>query len=61
MVNCSYQRVAIEKRNFVAVSDSDLKRVFRKALEKLVIFDNLIMFNAETLEMDHQDRCGLNK
>ena len=61
MVNCGYQRVVVEKRNFVAVSDSDLKRVFRKALEKLVIFDNLILFNTKTLEMDHQDGCGLNK
>ena len=44
-INCGWQRVVVEKVNFVAVSDSDLKRVFRKALEKLVIFDNVIMFN----------------
>ena len=61
MVNCGYQRVIVEKRNLVAASVSDLKRVFRKALEKLVIFGNLIMFNIKTLDMDHQDGCGLNK
>ena len=61
MVNCGYQRIAVEKRNFAAVGDSDLKRVFRKALEKLVPFDNLVMFNEKMLEMDHQDRCRLNK
>ena len=61
MVNCDYERVVVEKRNFVAVSDSDLKRVFKKALKKLVIFDNLILFNTKTLKMDHQDWCGLNK
>ena len=55
MVNCGYQRVAVEKRNFVAVNDSDINRVFRKALEKLVIFDNLIMFNTKTIEMDRQE------
>ena len=61
MINCGYQRVAVEKRNLVAVSVSDAKRVFKKALEKLVVFDNLIMFNIKTLEMDHQDGCRLNK
>ena len=61
MVNSGYQREVVEKGNFVAVSDSDLKRVFRKALEKLVIFANLIMFNMKMLEMDHQDECRLNK
>ena len=61
MVNCGYQRVVVAKRNFVAVSDSDLKRVVRKALEKLVVFDNLIMFNTKTLEMNHQDGCRLSK
>ena len=61
MVNCDYERVVVEKRNFVAVSDSDLKRVFKKALKKLVIFDNLILFNTKTLKMDHQDWCRLNK
>ena len=55
MVNCGYQRVVVEKRNFVAVNDSDINRVFRKALEKLVIFDNLIMFNTKTIEMDRQE------
>ena len=35
MVNCGYQRVVIKKRNFVAVSDSNLKSVLRKALENL--------------------------
>ena len=55
MVNCGYQRVAVEKRNFVAVNDSDINRVFRKALEKLVIFDNLIMFNTKTIEVDRQE------
>ena len=61
MVNSGYQREVVEKGNFVAVSDSDLKRVFKKALEKLVIFANLIMFNMKMLEMDHQDECRLNK
>ena len=61
MVNCGYQRVVVEKRNFIVISDSDLKRVFRKALEKLVIFDNFILFNTKTLKMDHQDGCKLNK
>ena len=60
MVNCGYQRVVVEKRNFVFVSDCDLERVFRKTLEKQVIFDNRIMINTKTLEMDHQDGCGLN-
>ena len=36
IVNSGYQRVVVEKRDFVAVSDSDLERVFRKALEKLI-------------------------
>ena len=51
MVNCGCQRVVVEKVNFVAVSDSDLKRVFRKALEKLVIFDKLIMFNKKKVSL----------
>ena len=55
MVNSGYERVVVGKRNFVAVNDSDLKRVFRKALKKLVIFDNLILFNTKTLKMDPQD------
>ena len=61
MVNCGYQRVVVEKINLVAVSDSDLKRIFRKALKKLVIFDNLFLFNTKTLKMDHQDGCRSNK
>ena len=60
MVNCGHQRVVFPKRNFAVVSDSDLKKVFRKALEKLGIFDNLITFNTKTLEMGHQDGCRLN-
>ena len=59
MVNCGHQRVVGLKRNFVVLSDSDLKKVLRKALEKLVIFDKLITFNIKTLEMYHQDGCRL--
>ena len=60
MVNCGHQRVVAEKRNFVFVSDCELERVFRKTLEKQVIFDNRIMINTKTLEMVHQDGCELN-
>ena len=55
MVNCGPQRVVVQIRKFVVVSDPDLKKVCRIALEKLVIFDNLITFNTKTLEMLHQD------
>ena len=61
MVNCGYQTVVVEKRNLVAVSDSDLKKVFRKALKKLLIFDNLVLINTKMLKVDHQDRCRSNK
>ena len=56
MLNCGYQRVVVKERNFVVVNDLDLKRVLRKALEKLVIFS----FNTKTLTMDHQHKCRLN-
>ena len=59
MVDCGYERVIVKGRNFV-VSDLDLKRVFRKTLEKANIFDNLTLINTKMLEMDHQDRCRLN-
>ena len=55
MVDCGYQRVVYKKRRFVVVSDSDLKMVIGKVLEKLVIFDNLITFNTKTLKMNYQD------
>ena len=60
MVDCSQQRVVVQERNFVVVSDSDRKKVFRKALEKLVIFDNLITFNTRVLEIGQQDGSRLN-
>ena len=60
MVDCSQQRVVVQERNFVVVSDSDRKKVFRKALEKLVIFDNLITFNTRVLGIGHQDGSRLN-
>ena len=60
MVDCGYERVIVKGRNFVVVSDLDLKRVFRKTLEKAIIFDNLTLINTKMLEMDHQDRCRLN-
>ena len=60
MVDCSHQRVVVQERNFVVVSDSDQKKVFRKAFEKLVIFDNLITFNTRVLEIGHQDGSRLN-
>ena len=60
MVDCSHQRVVVQERNFAVVSDSDRKKVFRKALEKLVIFDNLITFNTRVLEIGHQDGSRFN-
>ena len=54
MVNCGYQRVVVQKRNFDVANDFDLRKVFRKALK------NLITFNTKMLEMDHQDGCKLN-
>ena len=58
MVNCGYQGVIVKNRN--SVDDSDLMKFLRKTLEKLVIFDNLITFNAKLLETDHEDWCRLN-
>lgn len=61
MINCCCQRVVVKERNFVVVNVLDLKRVFSKTLEKLVIFDNLTPYNTKTLEIDHQDKSRLNK
>ena len=55
MINCCCQRVVVKERNFV-VNALDLKRVFSKTLEKLVIFDSLTPYNTKTLEIDRSPR-----
>ena len=59
MVNCGYQG-AVKKSKFVVASDLNLKRMFRKALEKLVIYDKLTSFNTKRLELDRQGWRRLN-
>lgn len=61
MVNCGYQQgVVVKESKFVVVSDLNLKRMFRKVLEKLVIYDKLTSFNTKRLEMDRQGWRRLN-
>lgn len=60
MVNCGYQGVVVKESKFVVVSDLNLKRMFRKVLEKLVIYDKLTSFNTKRLEMDRQGWRRLN-
>ena len=42
------------------MSDLDLRRVFKKAPEKMALFDNLITFRTKMIQMDQQDTCKLN-
>ena len=54
------RKVVLTKISVVALSDFDLKRVFRKTLENLVNFENTITFDTKMLAKDHQDWCRLN-
>ena len=51
MVNCDHQGVVVQKRNFNAVCDDDLKKFFRKALEKLVSNSDERNFSKELLTL----------